>query len=142
LCNFKRHVGRNGLPTLTHDILDKLGDIPPCQRNVLDATSNDISVCREKGERERESERAREEKEGQIEKMDTKIREKMQCHWIIVQANCYARRHQGVVSYPSATGMTWVTPSPESITVPVRVLFFTSGDVHDAARARTACTAM
>jgi hypothetical protein len=38
--------------------------------------------------------------------------------------------------------MTWVTPSPESMTVPVRVLFLTSGDVHDAAKASTACTAM
>ena len=37
------------------------------------------------------------------------------------------------------TGMTWVTPSPESITVPVRVLSPTWRDVQDAAKASTAC---
>lgn len=36
------------------------------------------------------------------------------------------------------TGMTWVTPSPESITVPVRVLSPTCLEVQDAARANTA----
>ena len=36
------------------------------------------------------------------------------------------------------TGMTWVTPSPESITVPVRVLSPTWRDVQDAAKASTA----
>lgn len=40
------------------------------------------------------------------------------------------------------TGMTWVTPSPESMTVPVRVLSPTWRDVHDAARASTAWTAI
>lgn len=34
--------------------------------------------------------------------------------------------------------MTWVTPSPESMTVPVSVLCPTCREVHDAARARTA----
>lgn len=36
------------------------------------------------------------------------------------------------------TGMTWVTPSPLSMTVPVRVLSPTCREVQDAARARTA----
>lgn len=35
-----------------------------------------------------------------------------------------------------------MTPSPESITVPVKVRCWTLLLVHDAARARTACTAM
>ena len=43
---------------------------------------------------------------------------------------------------PLTTGMTWVTPSPESMTVPVRVLSPTWREVQDAARASTACTAM
>lgn len=42
--------------------------------------------------------------------------------------------------WTSATGMTWVTPSPESITVPLRVFSVTCLDVHEAAKARTACT--
>ena len=42
------------------------------------------------------------------------------------------------MTYPSATGMTWVTPPPESITVPVRERSETLADVQDAARARTA----
>lgn len=46
------------------------------------------------------------------------------------------------ITYPSATGMTCVTPSPESMTVPVNDLSETLDDVHDAARASTACTAM
>lgn len=46
------------------------------------------------------------------------------------------------ITYPSATGMTWVTPSPESITVPVRDRSDTLEDVQDAARASTAWTAM
>lgn len=37
------------------------------------------------------------------------------------------------------TGMTWVTPSPLSITVPVSVLSPTCLDVQEAARASTAC---
>lgn len=37
------------------------------------------------------------------------------------------------------TGMTWVTPSPLSMTVPVSVLSPTCLDVQEAARARTAC---
>jgi len=36
------------------------------------------------------------------------------------------------------TGMTWVTPSPESMTVPVRVRSDVCFDVHDAANASTA----
>ena len=36
------------------------------------------------------------------------------------------------------TGMMWVTPSPESITVPVSVLSPTCREVHEAASARTA----
>ena len=36
--------------------------------------------------------------------------------------------------------MTWVTPSPESMTVPVRVRSDACFDVHDAASANTACT--
>jgi len=40
------------------------------------------------------------------------------------------------------TGMTWVTPSPESMTVPVRERSWTLEEVQDAARARTAWTAM
>ena len=43
------------------------------------------------------------------------------------------------ISFELTTGMTWVTPSPESITVPVNVLLLTCLDVHDAARANTAC---
>jgi hypothetical protein len=46
------------------------------------------------------------------------------------------------MTYPSATGMTCVTPSPESMTVPVNVRSTTLLDVHDAASASTACTAM
>jgi len=42
-------------------------------------------------------------------------------------------------AYPSATGITCVTPSPESTTVPVRLRSFTSLEVHDAASASTAC---
>ena len=38
--------------------------------------------------------------------------------------------------------MTWVTPSPESMTVPVSDLSVTLDDVQEAARARTACTAI
>lgn len=37
------------------------------------------------------------------------------------------------------TGMTWVTPSPLSMTVPVSVLSPTCLDVQEAARASTAC---
>ncbi len=40
------------------------------------------------------------------------------------------------------TGITWVTPSPESMTVPVSVLSPTCRLVQLAARASTACTAM
>jgi len=40
------------------------------------------------------------------------------------------------------TGMTCVTPSPESMTVPVSVRSDTCREVHEAARARIACTAM
>ena len=46
------------------------------------------------------------------------------------------------MTYPSATGMTCVTPSPESITVPVSERSETLAEVQDAARARTAWTAM
>ena len=46
------------------------------------------------------------------------------------------------ITYPSATGMTCVTPSPESMTVPVRDRSETLEDVHEAASARTACTAI
>ena len=46
------------------------------------------------------------------------------------------------MTYPSATGITWVTPSPESITVPVKDLSDTFEEVQDAASANTACTAM
>lgn len=35
-----------------------------------------------------------------------------------------------------------MTPSPESITTPVNVLSLTLDEVHEAARARTACTAI
>ena len=35
-----------------------------------------------------------------------------------------------------------MTPSPESMTVPVRERSWTLEEVHEAARARTACTAM
>jgi hypothetical protein len=38
--------------------------------------------------------------------------------------------------------MTWVTPSPESMTVPVNERSWTFEDVQEAARARTAWTAM
>lgn len=40
------------------------------------------------------------------------------------------------------TGITWVTPSPESTTVPVRVRSVTLFEAHEAARASTAWTAM
>jgi hypothetical protein len=40
--------------------------------------------------------------------------------------------------YGDTTGITCVTPSPESMTVPVRDLSWTFEDVHEAARARTA----
>ena len=43
---------------------------------------------------------------------------------------------------PSATGMTCVTPSPLSITVPVSVLLCARFDASDAASASTACTPM
>jgi hypothetical protein len=46
------------------------------------------------------------------------------------------------ITYPSATGITCVTPSPESTTVPVRFRSLASRLVHDAARASTAWTAM
>ena len=47
--------------------------------------------------------------------------------------------YKKVKLYKLTTGMTWVTPSPESITVPVKVLSLTCLDVHDAANAKTAC---
>ena len=40
------------------------------------------------------------------------------------------------------TGMTCVTPSPESMTVPVSVREPSLRETHDAASASTACTAM
>lgn len=40
------------------------------------------------------------------------------------------------------TGITWVTPSPESMTVPVKVFSVTCLEVQEAARASTACTAI
>lgn len=40
------------------------------------------------------------------------------------------------------TGITWVTPSPESITVPVSERSWTFEEVHEAANANMACTAM
>lgn len=46
------------------------------------------------------------------------------------------------MTYPSATGITCVTPSPESMTVPVSERSETLAEVQDAARARTAWTAM
>lgn len=46
------------------------------------------------------------------------------------------------ITYPSATGMMCVTPSPASTTVPVSVRSVTCREVHEAASARTACTAM
>lgn len=49
---------------------------------------------------------------------------------------------QEPMTYPSATGMTWVTPSPESMTTPVSVRSPTCLRVQDAARESTACTAM
>lgn len=53
---------------------------------------------------------------------------------------------QGGVSFNGViciltTGMTWVTPSPLSMTVPVSVLSPTCLDVQEAARASTACHA-
>lgn len=45
------------------------------------------------------------------------------------------------VTYILTTGMTWVTPSPLSMTVPVSVLSPTCLDVQEAARASTACHA-
>lgn len=39
---------------------------------------------------------------------------------------------------PLTTGITWVTPSPLSMTVPVSVLSPTCLDVQEAASARTA----
>ena len=36
----------------------------------------------------------------------------------------------------------WVTPSPESMTVPVKDLSVTCLEAHDAANERTACTAI
>lgn len=53
---------------------------------------------------------------------------------------------QGWVSFNGViciltTGMTWVTPSPLSMTVPVSVLSPTCLDVQEAARASTACRA-
>ena len=41
---------------------------------------------------------------------------------------------------PLTTGMAWVTPSPLSMTIPVNVRSPTWRDVHEAARASTACT--
>ena len=49
---------------------------------------------------------------------------------------------QDPITYPSATGMTCVTPSPESMTTPVRDRLPTCRRVHDAASDSTACTAM
>src|SRR6266536_2741749 len=46
------------------------------------------------------------------------------------------------MTYPSATGITCVTPSPESMTVPVSDRSETFEEVQDAARASTACTAI
>ena len=40
------------------------------------------------------------------------------------------------------TGITCVTPSPLSTTIPVRVRSLTDLEAHDAAKARTACTAI
>ena len=45
---------------------------------------------------------------------------------------------QYLLNFILTTGITCVTPSPESITVPVRVLSPTCRDVQDAANAKTA----
>ena len=65
--------------------------------------------------------------------------------WIFRRASHLRHFDMGVSPPPPprglntlTTGMTWVTPSPESITVPVRVLSPTWRDVQDAAKASTA----
>ena len=69
-----------------------------------------------------------------------------QCEFILAW-NCFKLQHiphkfvrtNAYTTSPLTTGITWVTPSPESITVPVSVLSPTWREVHDAARANTAC---
>ncbi len=98
---------------VTQELLHKRGDVTAGNRDVLDAAADDIAL-------------------------------RLACEQMMYMQEKgkngkYSPQQSGILR---TTGITWVTPSPESITVPVSVRSPTWRDVHEAARASTACTAM
>jgi hypothetical protein len=105
-----------GLSSISKELLDKASDITTGNWNVLDRGSNDITLGLEVSIEEGASARLR----------TTGIVSGSQLVLLTVKVQDSLR----------------VTPSPESMTTPVKVLSATFDEVHDAARAKTAWTAM
>jgi hypothetical protein len=70
-----------------------------------------------------------------MEQPDSQVRTNKKTH-------CIAFNTKQNTATGLTTGITCVTPSPLSTTIPVRVRSLTDLEAHDAAKARTACTAI
>jgi hypothetical protein len=70
-----------------------------------------------------------------MEQPDSQVRTGKETH-------CIVRNTEQTTATGLTTGMTCVTPSPLSTTIPVRVRSLTDLEAHDAAKASTACTAI
>lgn len=70
-----------------------------------------------------------------LEQPDNQVRINKETHCIVFNT-------EQNIATGLTTGITCVTPSPLSTTIPVRVRSLTDLEAHDAAKARTACTAI
>lgn len=70
-----------------------------------------------------------------MEQPDSQVRTNKETHCIVFNT-------EQNIATGLTTGITCVTPSPLSTTIPVRVRSFTDLEAHEAAKARTACTAI
>jgi len=70
-----------------------------------------------------------------MEQSDSRVKTDKETHCIVfnIEQN---------IATGLTTGITCVTPSPLSTTIPVRVRSLTDLEAHEAAKARTACTAI
>lgn len=108
------------LSSVTQQLLYEIGDIPTGDGDVLDRRADNIALSLERQRHMFPNLRA------------VDIRQE----W------CLCRRSVSNCGVGAARKDVRVTPSPESMTTPVKVRSLTFDDVHDAASAKTACTAM
>lgn len=135
-CGLQWLLWRNADLSVSQQLLNEVGDVSSCYRDVLYTAANHITFCLKDKRKQKSAILVEESSSSICLQMPLNLTQWNSCIfglYITYWWHCTV-----CISVLITTGMAWVTPSPLSITTPVSVRSPTCLEVHDAANAKTA----